>query len=206
MVTARRITYGARLPVRGCHLKRGSHSTPQLPKARTNRSPMLSILCDRPGDGIMGSSAVHATGGSVHRVSSGPTTRALRHCVQTPRGRWDQTVAAGVTFCSRAWCLTCEYLSPRAASNMGWGLAYPGTAHGSQRDKQKSPGNGDEQGRGSQVPSTRYIAGLPGVFHGSFEMQPCRRESLSHAPPFAFRPHGIVRERRSQFGVGASLP
>lgn len=70
----------------------------------------------------------------------------------------------------------------------------------------KCHGNDDEQGRGSQVPSTRYFAGLPGAFHGSFEMQPCRRESLSRAPPFASRPHGIVRERKSQFGVGASLP
>lgn len=70
----------------------------------------------------------------------------------------------------------------------------------------KSHGNGEGQGRDSQVQSTRYFAGLLGAFHGSFEMQPCRRKSLSRAPPFASRPHGIVRERRSQFGVGASLP
>lgn len=77
---------------------------------------------------------------------------------------------------------------------------YPGIAHGSQRVEQKCQGNGDEQAVGCPVPGTRYLAGLSSAFHGSFEMQPCRRESLSQAPPFAFRPHGI-----REGSAGASL-
>lgn len=70
----------------------------------------------------------------------------------------------------------------------------------------KSHGNDHEQGLGSEVPSTGYFDRAPGAFHGSFEMQPCRPKSLSHAPSFDLAHMALLGRPRSQFGVGASLP